>query len=163
MIHDCTLITDIKIFMNISFFLAECSWDSRHLWEWVQQAIGALLCWVSVADCWPGGTPRPKGYGKVYRNKRWSIFIVHIIICLDETFLVLYKELRFRHIYAKHKVHVHKCMRRLLRLNFIMCTQCIWVRLYNIIICVCLLQPTIEQRFESYQNYVELFNLIIGI
>ena len=26
-----------------------------------------------------------------------------------------------------------------------------------------LLQPTIDQRFESYQNYVELFNLIIGI
>lgn len=26
-----------------------------------------------------------------------------------------------------------------------------------------MLQPTIGQRFESYQNYVELFNLIIGI
>ena len=24
------------------------------------------------------------------------------------------------------------------------------------------MQPTIEQRFESFQNYVDLFNLIIG-
>lgn len=43
----------------------------------------------------------------------------------DEVFLVLYKELRFRHIYAKHK-------------------------------------PTIEHRFDSFQSYVDLFNLLLS-
>ena len=44
---------------------------------------------------------------------------------LDELFLILYRELYFRHIYAK-------------------------------------LQPTLENRFVSYENYCALFNLILS-
>ncbi|XP_064406136.1 eukaryotic translation initiation factor 3 subunit L-like [Halichondria panicea] len=43
----------------------------------------------------------------------------------DEMFLALYKEMQFRHIYAKFK-------------------------------------PTVEQRMESFQNYINLFNIILG-
>jgi translation initiation factor 3 subunit L len=44
---------------------------------------------------------------------------------VDKVFLVLYKELYFRHIYSR-------------------------------------LQPTLDQRFESWQNYLDLFNLFLG-
>ncbi len=43
----------------------------------------------------------------------------------DETTMVLYKDLYFRHIYAK-------------------------------------MQPTVDDRFDSFQNYIDLFNLILG-
>lgn len=45
----------------------------------------------------------------------------------DELFLILYKELYFRHIYARVPGG-----------------------------------PTVEQRFDSYQNYCDLFNLILS-
>lgn len=44
----------------------------------------------------------------------------------DPLFLTLYKELYYRHIYAK-------------------------------------LAPTVDQRFESYENYCDLFNYILGV
>jgi len=44
----------------------------------------------------------------------------------DEQVLVLYKELYFRHIYAK-------------------------------------MQPTVDDKFDSFQNYVDLFNLVLGL
>lgn len=44
----------------------------------------------------------------------------------DESVLVLYKELYFRHIYAR-------------------------------------LTPTVDDKFDSFQNYVELFNLLLGL
>jgi hypothetical protein len=44
----------------------------------------------------------------------------------DPLFLTLYKELYYRHIYAK-------------------------------------LTPTLEQRFESYENYCDLFNYILSM
>lgn len=37
-----------------------------------------------------------------------NIFISHIFCCEDEFFLILYKELYFRHIYAHHQVRRYK-------------------------------------------------------
>ena len=96
-------------------------------------------------------------YKTVRQNSNTSyhllIFANYYFIRPDETFIVLYKELQFRHIYAKHKVR----------------DIIIIIRHSNVNIDTFLSsdvfippQPTIEQRFESYQNYVELFNLIIG-
>jgi len=44
----------------------------------------------------------------------------------DENFLVLYKELYFRHVYS-------------------------------------VLQPSVDDRFDSFQNYIDLFNIILGL
>lgn len=49
------------------------------------------------------------------------------MLFVDQTFLILYKELYFRHIYARVQQG-----------------------------------PTIEQMFESYYNYCDLFNHILS-
>ena len=68
-------------------------------------------------------------------------------------FIVLYKELQFRHIYAKHKVvALSPCVGRPMNEYVLLWSVCYYT--YT--------QPTIQQRLESYHNYVELFNLIIG-
>lgn len=64
---------------------------------------------------------------KFYKTAPWPDpdMIVAPLVNHDHIFLTLYKELYFRHIYAK-------------------------------------LQPSLEQRFASYENYVALFNLILN-
>lgn len=46
-------------------------------------------------------------------------------LCTDQVFLTLYRELYFRHVYAR-------------------------------------LQPTIDDRFQSYENICELFNYLLS-
>lgn len=63
---------------------------------------------------------------RYYKSSPWpSAESVAPLVHNDSLFLMLYKELYYRHIYSK-------------------------------------LQPTLEHRFESYENYCELFSLIIG-
>ncbi|KTW30792.1 hypothetical protein T552_00504 [Pneumocystis carinii B80] len=63
---------------------------------------------------------------KYYKNTAWpDAETISPLVNDDTTFIILYRELYFRHIYAK-------------------------------------LQPTIEQRFQSYDNYCDLFNLILN-
>lgn len=74
---------------------------------------------------------------KFYKNQPWPAselaqqitgggtgrsLLVCVLICTDRVFGLLYRELYFRHIYAK-------------------------------------LQPTLEERFQSWQNYLDLFAL----
>lgn len=64
---------------------------------------------------------------------------------VDYNFLVLYKELRYRHIYAKHKVII--IIRLTASIIYIFCSRH---------------QPTLEQRFESYTSYLSLFELVLS-
>ncbi|XP_065826825.1 eukaryotic translation initiation factor 3 subunit L-like [Oscarella lobularis] len=71
-----------------------------------------------------------QGYNRLserfYKSSPWpDVELVEPLIGRDLVFQTLYKELYFRHIYAK-------------------------------------LQPSLEQRFESYYNYCDLFNYILG-
>ncbi|KTW31839.1 uncharacterized protein T551_01100 [Pneumocystis jirovecii RU7] len=63
---------------------------------------------------------------KYYKNTPWpDAETISPLVNDDSYFMIFYRELYFRHIYAK-------------------------------------LQPTIEQRFQSYDNYCDLFNLILN-
>jgi len=62
---------------------------------------------------------------KYFKNSPWPpAESIASLVHNDTLFLVLYKELYFRHIYSK-------------------------------------MQPTLEQRFDSWKNYCELFNLVL--
>lgn len=64
---------------------------------------------------------------KLYRTSPWpSADTVAPLVREDENFLFLYKELYFRHIYAR-------------------------------------LKPSVDDRFDSFQNYISLFNIILGL
>ncbi|KAG4302160.1 hypothetical protein PCK1_001432 [Pneumocystis canis] len=61
-----------------------------------------------------------------YKNTSWpDAETISPLVNDDSNFIIFYRELYFRHIYAK-------------------------------------LQPTIEQRFQSYDNYCDLFNFILN-
>lgn len=64
---------------------------------------------------------------KFYKNSPWPHpeQVVAPLVNHDETFLLYYKEVYFRHLYSR-------------------------------------LTPTLEQRFDSYNNYCALFNLIVN-
>ena len=62
---------------------------------------------------------------RYYKNSPWPpAEVISPLVDGDQQFLLLYKELYYRHVYAK-------------------------------------LQPTLEQRFESWANYCDIFNLLL--
>jgi len=62
---------------------------------------------------------------RYYKNSSWPpAEVISPLVDGDQQFLLLYKELFYRHVYAK-------------------------------------LQPTLEQRFESWANYCDIFNLLL--
>jgi len=64
---------------------------------------------------------------RYYKNAPWPpAEAIAPLVDNDEQFLLLYKELYYRHIYSK-------------------------------------LQPTLEQRFESWSNYTDIFNLLLSV
>jgi translation initiation factor 3 subunit L len=68
---------------------------------------------------------------RFYKNAPWpEVEHIEQIVEHDGEFIILYKELYFRHIYAKQQ-HLSG-------------------------------MPTLEQRFESYYNYCDLFNYILS-
>lgn len=82
---------------------------------------------------------------------------------LEESFIVLYKELQYRHIYAKHKVTiVYTNIMLLWRHRDRPSTGFVLSLIFVVIFFIVSTQPTLEQRFESYQNYIDLFNLTLG-
>jgi translation initiation factor 3 subunit L len=63
---------------------------------------------------------------RYYKNSSWPpAEVISPLVDGDQQFLLLYKELYYRHVYAK-------------------------------------LQPTLEQRFESWANYCDIFNLLLS-
>lgn len=63
---------------------------------------------------------------RYYKNSPWPpAEAIAPLVDNDKQFLLLYKELYYRHIYSK-------------------------------------LQPTLEQRIESWQNYVDIFEMLLG-
>lgn len=79
----------------------------------------------------------------------------------DAVFLILYKELYYRHIYAK--VSVSNCS--IYQSSTEEPTKC--VKAFPVFCCkYCFLYnqggPTLDQRFESYYNYCNLFNYILS-
>ena len=63
---------------------------------------------------------------RYYKNSPWPpAEVISPLVDGDQQFLLLYKELCYRHIYAK-------------------------------------LQPTLEQRFDSWTNYCDIFNLLLS-
>jgi len=63
---------------------------------------------------------------RYYKNSSWPpAEVISPLVDGDQQFLLLYKELFYRHVYAK-------------------------------------LQPTLEQRFESWANYCDIFNLLLS-
>ena len=63
---------------------------------------------------------------RYYKNSPWPpAEVISPLVDGDQQFLLLYKELCYRHVYAK-------------------------------------LQPTLEQRFESWANYCDVFNLLLS-
>ena len=63
---------------------------------------------------------------RYYKNSPWPpAEVISPLVDGDQQFLLLYKELYYRHVYAK-------------------------------------LQPTLEQRFESWANYCDIFNLLLS-
>ena len=63
---------------------------------------------------------------KFFRDQAWpAAEVIAPLVKGDASFLMFYKELHYRHIYAS-------------------------------------LQPTIEHRLESFQNYEQLFKFILG-
>ena len=64
---------------------------------------------------------------RYYKSSPWPpAEAIAPLVDNDQQFLLLYKELYYRHIYSK-------------------------------------LQPTIEQRIESWANYCDIFNLLLGL
>lgn len=72
---------------------------------------------------------------------------------MKSIFLILYKEMYFRHIYASIQVNLY-------------IKQAVLIKEKRILLVFFSLifkgGPSLEQRFESYRNYVKLFNAILS-
>lgn len=81
-----------------------------------------------------------------------------IFFFTDAVFLILYKELYYRHIYAKVSVSISTAETLLIFLECIIKTFCC----NDFSFFLNQGGPTLEQRFESYYNYCNLFNYILS-
>lgn len=90
--------------------------------------------------------------------------IVPLLSPADAVFLILYKELYYRHIYAKVSVSNSKNTHQSLSITEEP-AEC--AETFPVFCCkYCFLDnqggPTLDQRFESYYNYCNLFNYILS-
>lgn len=78
----------------------------------------------------------------------WSLCIL-----VEGVFTLLYKELYYRHIYESSvRVSFYNCE----------CWSSIWLWFYITLLVLQRDSLSIDQRFESYQNYWQIFDLILS-